>query len=115
MYKLYIDCYFLIYKVSFCGYKVDIKLKVSAILLYIVKGGKRPLHGLSGGAELHIPLLGTRMREVGGQDRRSARAGADPAFGRGFSGPSISWPPQCGVRGPAVEGWSLTGPQQRCG
>jgi hypothetical protein len=44
----------LIYKVSFYRYKVDIKLKVSAILLYIVKGGKRPLHGLSGGPELHI-------------------------------------------------------------
>ena len=92
----------MIYKVSFCRYKVDIELKVSAILLYIVKGGKRPLHGLSGGPELHIPLLGTRMREAGGEDRRTVRAGADTAFGRGFSGPSISWPPQSGVREAAV-------------
>ena len=63
----------MISKVSFCRYKVDIELKVSAILLYIVKGGKRPLHGLSGGAELHIFIpkgLEMERREAAGREIR---------------------------------------------
>lgn len=86
--------------------------------MYIVKGGKRPLHGLSGGPELHIPLLGTRMREAGGEDRRTVRAGADPAFEGLFGAFDIMATTerrQGSCRGRLVADGVPTGPQQRCG